>query len=163
VEFAFASIVVLAVMLALWDLGRVAYAQNAITEAAREAVRVGIIPPRGSGDDPPDDADYELKYQRIRDAALAAAAGVGLTNDDVHGAADDPADPGDDCAPPDPVTPSACFYPGGTATGSSVVVNITVTVPVVTPFLPLLRAVSGSGSGDFADFVLSATSVGTVQ
>jgi hypothetical protein len=162
VEFAFASVVVLALMLALWDLGRVAYAQNAITEAAREAVRVGVIPPRGAGADPPEDADYEFKYQAIRNAALAAAPGVGLGNDDVRGAPDDPLDPGDDCVPPDPVTPTDCFYPGGTATGSTVVVNINVTVPVVTPFLPLLRIVGG-GSGDFADFALSATSVGTVQ
>lgn len=124
VEFALILPVFLLLLVALFDAGRIVYAQNAITQAARDAVRVGAV-----------STDYtQVKYDSIRNKALSSAIGVSITGTNVTGQAGACVNP---AAPPPAATdPSGtCFYPVDKNQGDPVVVNISVTMPLITPLL----------------------------
>jgi TadE-like protein len=128
VEFALVLPVFVLLFMGLFDLGRVVYAQHTLTQDAREASRQGQVTPV-----------YSVgKYQAIRHAALAQAPGVDLKNEDITGAAgacSGVTPPPAPVPPDDPTSPGTCFYPDGIAIADQVVVNISVTVPLVTPIL----------------------------
>jgi Flp pilus assembly protein TadG len=128
-------------LMGLFDLGRVVYAQHTITQDAREASRTGQVSP----------AYTAAQYQAIRNAALAMSPGVSLVAGDITGLA------GTDCpTETDPVGGGSCFYPDGLdpASGARVVVNITVTVPLITPIIS--QIVGGS-------ITVSTQSVSAIQ
>ncbi len=108
VEFALIIPVFALVLFALLDFGRVIYTQNTIEGAAREASRAGTV----------EAIDASWKYTLIRDAAISAGAGLGLTNANVVGQG---------CAD--------CFYPDGVISGEIVVVTVSTQVTLVTPLL----------------------------
>lgn len=108
VEFALMMPLFALLLLALLDFGRVIYAENTVSEAAREATRVGAVAPSAS----------TTKYATIRDAAISKAVGLGLTSTDIRGA-----------------TCSNCFYPDGAIAGGRVVVVITKQIPLLTPVI----------------------------
>jgi hypothetical protein len=123
----------------LFDLGRIVYAQHTIVEDSREASRKGQVSP----------AYTSAQYQAIRDAGLAQSPGVDLKALDITGEAGTPCPTGD----PDPVA-TTCFYPGGIAAGKKVVVNISVTMPLLTPIIS--QIVGGS-------ITISSQSVSYIQ
>ena len=88
-----------------------------------------------STEDLGNDAAFLGRYQAIRDAAQVMAPAVPITDTDIFGAPDD-------CAgvpPVDPTVPGTCFYPTGiTASTSTVVVHIRVTVSFMTPGVSFL-------------------------
>lgn len=124
-------------ILILFDFGRVIYAQNAITNDAREGGRVAIV-----------NASYTTtKYDEIRAAAKRFSPLVSLTDSMVTGR------PGATCpgvADPYP----GCFYPNAALAGHETEVNIQVTVPIITPIISQL--IGGS-------FTLTAKSVNFIQ
>lgn len=108
VEFALIIPLFAMLVFALLDFGRVVYAQNTVSEAAREAARVGTLEPAAAA----------WKYDAIRAAAVDKAPGLGLTTANVTG---------DDC--------TDCFYPAGAFSGGVVVVTVTTRVDLLTPIL----------------------------
>jgi Flp pilus assembly protein TadG len=157
VEFAAAIVIALVVLFILADWGRVVFAQNAVTQAAREGVRVGAVGAQLT----------TSKYQQIRDATLALAPGVGFTAADIVG--DPPTDPDapPGCADPgalDPYASATCFYPDSNCPQfpQRVVVNVTAEVEPLSPILPFLLMVVGDESG-IDTITVSARSVGTIQ
>lgn len=108
VEFALMVPLFALLLFALLDFGRVIYAQNTLTEVAREATRVAVLEP----------AANSTKYAAIRAAARNAATGVGLTDANIVGSG---------C--------SDCFYPYGASSGGIVVVTVSTTVTLTTPLL----------------------------
>jgi Flp pilus assembly protein TadG len=138
VEFALVLPVFLVLLLALFDAGRVLYAQNTITQAARDAVRLGAVSP-----------SYTLaKYEAIRNKVLSSAIGVSVIGTNVTGQAAVP------CSTPDATSPTTCFYPDAVTAGSRVVVNVSATVPLITP---LIGSILGGS------ITLTTRSVGLVQ
>jgi len=128
VEFALIVPVFLLLLFALLDFGRVVYAQTTIAEDAREGARAGLV----AALDPTVD---NTSYAKIRTAALAQSAGVTMTNSNITGAAG-----ACTATPADAVSASTCFFPDGvTCTNAAdpprVVVNISVTVTLLTPIL----------------------------
>jgi Flp pilus assembly protein TadG len=128
VEFAVIVPIFMLLLFGLLDFGRVIYAQQTITQDAREGARAGLV---AALDSPVTTATY----QKIRDAALKMAPGVSLTNANITG------QPGACTATvADSISASTCFFPDGvTCTDSTnpprVVVNISVTIPLITPIL----------------------------
>jgi Flp pilus assembly protein TadG len=108
VEFALIMPLFAVILLGLLDFGRVIYAQNTVSEAAREASRVGSVSPSASAS----------KYTAMRSAAITRSPGLGLTSGDIVG---------NGC--------TDCFYPDGAVTGGRVVVNVTKTVQLLTPII----------------------------
>jgi Flp pilus assembly protein TadG len=145
VEFALVLPLFLLILMSLVDFGRVIYAQNAITQDAREAVRVGAV-----GVDVANQtlALMQAKYQAIRNAAKIVGPGVVLTDVAITGTT------GDCVLYADPLGTHTCFYPDGTQIGGRVVVNMQITVPILTPFVS--NIVGGS-------FNLTATSTAYIQ
>ena len=109
VEFALILPIFMVLLFALFDFGRVIFAQNTVAEAAREASRFAAIEPSTS------------KYGAIRQAAIKAAPGLGLTDADVSGAG---------CLD--------CFYPDGTLSGKRAVVTVTARIDLLTPIISQL-------------------------
>ena len=120
VEFALVLPIFILLFMVLLDFGRVIYAQNAISQGAREGARVGSV-----GTLTP---LTQAKYDLIRNAALRLSPGVDMTPATITGFAVA-------CSPADSVSPTTCFYPDGTSGGQRVVVNITVPVPLLTPII----------------------------
>jgi Flp pilus assembly protein TadG len=108
VEFALLMPLFALVLFGLLDFGRVIYAQNAVSEAAREASRIGTLEP----------SQTTAKYDAMRNAAITRAPGIGLTTADVIGN-----------------TCSNCFYPDGAVPGGRVVVRVSKAVTLVTPII----------------------------
>jgi Flp pilus assembly protein TadG len=108
VEFALMMPLFALLAFGLLDFGRVVYAQNTVSEAAREASRVGTLEPSATA----------TKYAAIRSAALHKAPGLGLTTADIQGQG---------C--------SDCFYPNGALSGGQVVVTITKPIQLLTPLI----------------------------
>jgi Flp pilus assembly protein TadG len=108
VEFALIVPLFALLLFALLDFGRVIYTQNTVEEAAREASRVGTV----------EASDSSWKYALIRNAAISAGAGLGLTNANVLGQGCDD-----------------CFYPDGAVSGEIVVVTVSTQVTLLTPIL----------------------------
>lgn len=123
VEVALVLPVFLLLMLALFDAGRVVYAQNTISEAAREAVRIGAVSPSLT----------QPKYDSIRGRALSASIAVPIAASGVTG------DVGACTSGTDDATaPGTCFYPDSITSvnaGERVVVNVALTVPLITPIV----------------------------
>jgi Flp pilus assembly protein TadG len=107
-EFAIIMPLFALILFSLLDFGRVIYAQNTVSEAAREAGRVGAVSA----------AATPAKYDAIRAAAVSKAVGLGLTTANISGQS---------C--------SSCFYPDGAIAGGRVVVTITKSVPLLTPII----------------------------
>lgn len=125
VEFAFVLPMFLFLVMILFDFGRVVYAQHTITQDAREGLRNAIVSP-----------EYDLdKYLAIRAAALRMSPATGLTAADITGETGDCTIASSGSGPTDPTSPTTCFYPDGLDTGDRVVVNITVSVPIITPII----------------------------
>jgi Flp pilus assembly protein TadG len=125
VEFALVIPLFLFILLIIFDFGRVIYAQNAIANDAREGVRIAVV-----------NAGYNVtKYQQIRTAAQRMSPLVDLTNANIVGAL--VACP----SVPDPVDATRCFYldapgaDGQPAAGQRVEVNISISVPLITPII----------------------------
>jgi Flp pilus assembly protein TadG len=68
VEFAMVMPIVLAIMLALFDLGRAVYSSNTLAQAARSGTRMAMV---------------NQNETNVRDAAIAAAATLGLNSTNV--------------------------------------------------------------------------------
>jgi Flp pilus assembly protein TadG len=145
VEFALVMPIFLLILMSLIDFGRVIYAQNAITQDVREAVRVGAV-----GVDVSNQSLglMQLKYQAIRNAAKLFGPGVPLTDVAITGTS------GDCVLYADPLGTHTCFYPDGTQIGGRVVVNMQITVPILTP---LVSNIVGSS------YTLTATSTAYIQ
>jgi Flp pilus assembly protein TadG len=137
VEFALVFPIMVLLLMVLVDFGRVIFAQNAVTEASREGARVGSV---GA-------ALTQAQYDAIRNAALQLAPGTDLVAANISGASGA-------CTPADTTSPTKCFYPGGIAGGQPIVVNISVTVPLLTPVIS--NIVGGS-------ITVKAQSVGRIQ
>jgi len=145
VEIALVLPLFLILVMTLFDFGRVIFVQNAITNDARQAVREAVV-----------NASYtDTKYNAIRAVAEQKPLLVALGNSDVKGA------PSLTCpVHSDNVDASTCFYAGAATgdgkpqAGGRVEVNITVSVPIITP---ILSTVLGGS------FTLTARSVGFVQ
>jgi len=138
VEFAMVLPMFVLLLLILFDFGRVVYAQHTLTQAAREATRVGSVAPDlrvklkiHADGDPCLSADlYQCLYADIRTAAFKFDQGTGLQPEDIKGGA---------CKGillPDSVT-NTCFYPDltGIDSGGRVVVNISRDVKIITPII----------------------------
>lgn len=131
VEFALIIPVFLMLLFALLDFGRVVFAQQAVTQAAREGARtamVAALDPTISTAACPGTGTY----CRIRTAAKAQAAGINLTDTNITGASS--------CASGFTDSTGTCFYPSGVTCGDPtnpppVVVNVQVTVQLLTPIL----------------------------
>ena len=144
VEIALVLPLFLILVMTLFDFGRVIFVQNAITNDARQAVREAVV-----------NASYtDTKYNAIRAVAEQKPLLVALGNSDVKGASLT-------CpAHSDNVDASTCFYAGAATgdgkpeAGGRVEVNITVSVPIITP---IMSTVLGGS------FTLTARSVGFVQ
>jgi Flp pilus assembly protein TadG len=119
VELAFVLPILLFALFALFDFGRVIYAQYTITQDAREASRVAVAGAAATGP----------KYSAIRAAALAMSPAVALSSTDIRG------EDGTGAACPAGVSPNDNFYPEGAGGGARAVVNIQISVPIITPFL----------------------------
>jgi Flp pilus assembly protein TadG len=134
VEFALVLPIVLLLFMGLFDLGRVVYAQYTINQDSREGARRGQVQPPLYPATPYYSTD---QYAAIRSAAVTMSPGVGLTGANVTGLAGTPCNlvAVTPTPPADPVSSSSCFYPDGTAIGNRVVVNISVTVPLITPII----------------------------
>jgi Flp pilus assembly protein TadG len=146
VEFALVLVVASSLLLTLFDLGHIVFIQNAIIQGAREGARLGSV-----------EASFTAaKYAAIRSAVIAEAPAAGVVADDISG--DAPACP--DSGDADVVSPTTCFYPEG-PTGSTVVVNVRVTLPTVSPVIPILGMLAGWDDG--SSVILTARSVGQVQ
>jgi Flp pilus assembly protein TadG len=145
VEFALVIPLVILMFLILVDFGRVIFAQNAINQDAREAVRAGAVP--ASTGCSPVSVDYsQCQYNWIRAAGKVAQPGVTLADANITGntaancsTAATNATPSQTGAPNDSTATYAgstyCFYPNGTGAGKQVEVRIQVTVPLITPVI----------------------------
>jgi Flp pilus assembly protein TadG len=128
VEFAIILPIFALLLFALLDFGRVIYAQQTITQDAREGARAGLVAAL-------DSPVTTSSYQKIRDAALKMAPGVALANSNITGA------PGACSATStDSISATTCFFPDGVtcsdpANPPRVVVNISVTIPLLTPII----------------------------
>jgi Flp pilus assembly protein TadG len=127
VEFALILPIFL-LLFALLDFGRVIYAQQTITQDAREGARAGLVAAL-------DSPVSTTSYQKIRNAALAMAPGVALANSNITGATG-----ACSSTPTDSVSSTTCFFPDGVVSSDPtnpprVVVNISVTVTLLTPIL----------------------------
>lgn len=147
-EFAVVIPIFLLLLMVLLDFGRVIYAQNAINQDAREAARAGsvpVVPATCSAT-----VDYQqCQYNWIRAAATVVQPGVPYAATDVTGA------PGVACPTnPDTSSSKTCFYPDGVNSGNRVVVNIQVTVGLITPIIS--NVVGGS-------FTVKASAVSFIQ
>jgi Flp pilus assembly protein TadG len=111
VEFALIVPLFAVIMFALLDFGRVIYTKNTVEEAAREGSRAGTV----------EAVDAGWKYTLIRNAAINAGAGLGLTTASVVGQGCDD-----------------CFYPDGAISGEVVVVTVNTQVQLLTPLLSQL-------------------------
>jgi Flp pilus assembly protein TadG len=152
VEFAFVLPIFLFILMILVDFGRIVYAQNAITQDAREAARVGSTGVVGTGlGDPGANSGLgpmSAKYNAIRAAAQIMSPGVPMTAASVTGMS------GDCTAYADPLGTHTCFYPDGTQVSNRVVINITVIIPILTPIIS--NVVGGS-------YTLTASSIAYIQ
>jgi Flp pilus assembly protein TadG len=93
VEFALVFPVLIILLIAIFDFGRLVFAYNAITNAAREGARVGIINQTEAG---------------IQDEVMIQATSLGLAAGDVdvtYVKSDDPTQP----CPDDPPTSLECL------------------------------------------------------
>jgi hypothetical protein len=118
VEFAMVMPVFMLLLFGLLDFGRVVFAQNTVSQAAREASRYASLEPSTS------------KYAAIRQAAIRMAPGLGLSDADVTGAG---------CAD--------CFYPDGTQAGGRAVVTVRARIDLLTPIISQLLGLVGAPSG----------------
>ena len=153
VETALILPVFLFILMALVDLGRIVYAQNAITMDAREAARVGAVGVVGTNALYDQGANSSLaamtaKYNAIRAAAQVMSPGVPMTNASVLGMS------GNCTQFSDPNGFGTCFYPDGTQVSNRVVINIKVVIPLLTPVISNL--LGGS-------FTLTASSISYIQ
>jgi len=128
VEFALIVPIFMLLLFALLDFGRVIYAQQTITQDAREAARAGLV---AALDSPVTTASY----QKIRTAALKMAPGVTLANANITGATG-----GCTQTVADSVSAATCFFPDGVVCSDPtnpprVVVKISVNVPLLTPII----------------------------
>ena len=73
VEFAIIIPVFMLLLFGLLDFGRVIYAQQTITQDAREGARAGLVAAL-------DTTINQASYDKIRTAALKMAPGVAITN-----------------------------------------------------------------------------------
>jgi Flp pilus assembly protein TadG len=108
VEFAIVIPIFVFLCMALLDFGRVVYAQNTVSQAAREASRTATLEP----------ADAAFKYAKIRQSAKSMATGLGLTDGDVKGLG---------CA--------NCFYIDYATSGGRVLVSVSKKIDLMTPIL----------------------------
>ena len=137
-EFALVLPVFLLILMSLFDAGRVIYAQNAITGAARDAVRLAAVSPGYT----------TAKYAAIRKLAQDAAVGVTITTTSIKGeSVTCPA------GQADATVPGTCFYPANVTAGSRIVVKVSVVVPLITPIIAAI----------LSPFTLSSTSEGLIQ
>jgi Flp pilus assembly protein TadG len=145
VEFAFVLVIFTTLLLTLFDLGRIVFVQNAIIQGAREGARVGSV-----------EASFTAaKYAAIRSAVIADAPTANVVASDISG--DAPACPAGD---PDDVSPTTCFYPDG-PTGSTIVVNVRITLSTLSPVIPIMGLLVGWDDG--GSVTLTARSVGQLQ
>jgi Flp pilus assembly protein TadG len=131
VEFAVIIPVFLLLLFGLLDFGRVIYAQNTITQDAREAARAGLVAAL-------DSPITTTSYQKIRDAALKMATGISLANANITG--DSALGGCDSPLPADNISAGTCFFPDGvTCTDSAnpprVVVKISLPITLLTPIV----------------------------
>lgn len=126
-EFALVLPVFLLMLMALLDLGRVIYAQNAINNDAREGSRLGSVSVA-----PAPLEGWTARYAAIRTAARAMSPGVEMPDSSIAGK------PGACPVPADSLT-GTCFYPTGVDPKSdppgTIYVHITVQVPIITPIV----------------------------
>jgi Flp pilus assembly protein TadG len=143
VEFALLLPVLLLLLLGLFDLGRVVYAQHTITQDSREAARAGIVPQVAIGGACPTAASAvayaQCQYDFIRQAAQKMSPGVDLkaaniTGDATQGCAAAATAAGT-TGVDDLTSTATCFYPVGVKAGRKVIVNISVDVPLLTPII----------------------------
>jgi Flp pilus assembly protein TadG len=125
-EFALMMPIFALVLFALLDFGRVIYAQNTVSEAAREATRVGVVEPSATS----------AKYAAMRNAAISKAPGLGLTTANVVGS-----------------TCTNCFYPNGAVSGGQVVVKVSTTVTLLTPVISQIVGGSFTVTSTARDFI----------
>ena len=128
VEFALIVPIFLLLLFALLDFGRVVYAQQTITQDAREGARAGLVAAL-------DTTINQATYAKIRTAAKQMAPGVNLTDASIVGK------PGT-CTSTvsDSAASGYCFFPDGVvcadpANPPRVWVTITVNVPLLTPII----------------------------
>jgi Flp pilus assembly protein TadG len=143
VEVALVLPLFLLLLLGLFDAGRVVYTQNAISEAAREAVRTAAVSPSLT----------QTKYDSIRNRALSASIAVPVAAADVTGETGGACTGGTN----DATAPGTCFYPDSNTSvnaGERVVVIVSVRVDLITP---IVANVFGGA------FNLTARSEGLVQ
>ena len=112
VEFALIVPIFLALLLGLLDLGRVVYAQNAITQDVHAATRFGSV------DAPWDAAEIISKAKEVSPAVAFPDSAIS----------------GEDADPPLTGT-SGDYYPDGVTAGGRVVVQISLPVPLLTPII----------------------------
>jgi Flp pilus assembly protein TadG len=133
VEFALVLPLFLLILMILVDFGRVVYAQHTVGNDAREASRLGAVSAQSISTATV--TPFRDRYQAIRDAARRMSPAVDLTNAQIKGKAGNCPSP----LPSDTVTPGFCFYPQGIADNQAnpprVYVQITVTVPILTPII----------------------------
>jgi Flp pilus assembly protein TadG len=145
VEFALVLVFACSLLLTLFDLGRIVFVQNAITQGAREGARVGSV-----------EASFTVaKYAAIRSAVMAEAPAADVVASDITG--DPPACP--DSGDADDVSPTTCFYPD--ASSGTVVVKVRVTLSTISPVIPIMGLLAGWDDG--GSVTLTARSVGQVQ
>ena len=135
VEFAIIVPIFMLLLFALLDFGRVIYAQQTITQDAREGARAGLVAAL-------DNPITTSSYQKIRDAALRMAPGVALANSNITGASG-----ACSSTPTDSVSSTTCFFPDGVICSDPtnpprVVVKISVTVTLLTPVISNLMGSS---------------------
>ena len=128
VEFAIIVPIFMLLLFALLDFGRVIYAQQTITQDAREGARAGLVAAL-------DNPVTTTSYQKVRDAALKMAPGVALVGSDITGLAG-----ACSATVADSVSSTTCFFPDGVtcsdpANPPRVVVKISVNVQLLTPIV----------------------------
>ena len=128
VEFALIVPIFLLLLFALVDFGRVVYAQQTITQDAREGARAGLVASL-------DATINQATYTKIRTAAKQMAPGVNLTDADIKGHTGACTTTVSDTA-----ASGYCFFPDGVtcsdpANPPRVWVTIAVTVPLLTPIM----------------------------
>ena len=126
VEFALVIPIFLLLLFALLDFGRVIYAQQTITNDAREGARKGLVAAN-------DTTINQASYDKIRTAALVMAPGVAIGNSNITGHAG-----ACTSTAADTTSATTCFFPNGVTCGGAspyVEVNISVPVGLITPFI----------------------------
>lgn len=128
VEFALIVPIFLLLLFALLDFGRVVFAQQTITQDAREGARAGLVAAL-------DATVNQASYTKIRTAAKQMAAGVTIPDANIRGKAGAcTATPGDTAAV------GYCFFPDGVVCADPtnpprVWVEITLAIPLLTPVI----------------------------